>query len=234
MLKKHTALSITALLTTTVLLSQAHAADWYISANAAYSDPSSTVFNDGTNGPGTPKSSIDSDMRYGIAVGLEVLPDLKIELEYSLASYDTDANRALGNDTRALDSFGIDANLDVDLLTLNVSYEFQNTSQFTPFIKGGVGSSFYDATGDLFVGSFGGSDFEGFLPRTFEYEGDGSEFAYFVSAGVAMEISNQVEITLEYRYNDLGEVATGYDENGDRLQTNLDTNDIQLGLRYSF
>ncbi|XPF95982.1 outer membrane protein [Colwellia sp. RE-S-Sl-9] len=234
MSKKYNLLSVAALLTTAAISSQAHAGDWYISANAGYSDPSSKVFNDGTNGPGTPKSSIDSDMRYGIAVGFEVLPALKVELEYSLASYDTDANLALGNDSRALDNFAIDANLDVDLLTLNVSYEFKNTSQFTPFIKGGVGSSFYDASGDLFVGSFGGSDFGGFLPRTFEYEGDGNEFAYFVGAGVAMEVSNQVEVTLEYRYSDLGEVATGYDENGDRLQTNLDTNDIQLGLRYSF
>lgn len=234
MLKKLTSLSVAALLTTTAILSQAHAADWYIAASAGYSDPSSKVFNDGTNGEGTSKSTIESDTRYGIALGLEVLPDLKVELEYSVASYATDASRTLGTETRALDNFGIDASLDVDLLTLNVSYEFKNTSQFTPFIKGGVGSSFYDASGDLFVGSFGGSDFGGFLPRTFEYEGDGSEFAYFIGAGVAMEISNQVTLTLEYRYSDLGEVATSYDENGDRLQTNLDTNDIQLGLRFSF
>ena len=213
---------------------QAEAGDWYVSGSIGYSDPTSKVFDDGTNGPGTPKSTIDSDTRYRIAVGRQLLPSLKVELEYSVASYDTDPSRTLGTGVRTPDSIGIDANLDVDLLSLNVAYEFINESKFTPFLKGGVGSTFYDIEGDLFVGSFGGSTFGGALPASFAYSGDGSEFAYFIGAGIDFELSDLLDITFEYRYSDLGEVAADYDSAGDRIQTDLKTNDVQIGLRYSF
>jgi opacity protein-like surface antigen len=214
--------------------SSAYAGDWYISANVGHSDPTSTVFNDGTNGAGNPESSIESDVRYGAAIGLEILPALKLELEYSKASYNTDATRASGTGGRALDTFGTNAQLDVDLVMLNASYEFVNSSKFTPYLKGGVGSTIYDIDGGLFVSSSGGNTFGGFLPATFQYDGDGSEFAYFAGAGVAMELSEKIDITLEYRYSDLGEVATDFDDNGDRLQTDLKTNDIRAGIRYNF
>ena len=213
---------------------QAEASDWYVSGSVGYSDPTSKAFDDGTNGPGTPKSSIDSDTRYRIAIGRQILPSLKVELEYSTARYNTDAARTSGTGVRAPDTIGIDANLDVDLLSLNLAYEFHNESKFTPFLKGGVGSTFYDIDGDLFVSSFGGSTFGGALPASFPYSGDGSEFAYFIGAGVDFELSDSLDITLEYRYSDLGEVATDYDSAGDRIQTDLKTNDVQLGLRYSF
>lgn len=226
-------ISATSLLGMTIS-SHAYAGDWYIAANVAHSDSSSKVFNDGANGAGNPQSSIDSDLRYSLAAGVEVLPALKVELEYSLASYNTDDTRASGTSGRALDTFGTDAKLDIDTLTLNAAYEFANSSKFTPFLKGGVGSTFYDAEGDLFVSSSGGNTFGGFLPATFTYEGDGNDFTYFVGAGVAMGLSDQIDMTLEYRYSDLGQVATEFDANGDRLQTNMKTNNIQVGLRYNF
>ncbi|PMG28599.1 hypothetical protein BCU94_16315 [Shewanella sp. 10N.286.52.C2] len=234
MCRKLNAFSVALLMATPLFSSQAIAGDWYLSVNAGYSSPTSKVFNDGTNGTGTPKSDIDADAKYGIALGVEVIPALSLELEYSYASYDTDAGRKLGSDIRALDEFGIDAGIDVDLVTLNVAYEFKNSTNFTPFIKGGLGASFYDVKGDLYVGSFGGGDAGGFLPQTFSYKGDGSEFAFFVGAGVDMTISDQLALILEYRYYDLGDVATDYDVNGDRLQTSLKANDIQLGLKYQF
>ena len=227
-------LTTAALLAVIATSSQAYASDWYVSGSVSHSDSSSDVFNDGANGAGNPRVSIDSDTRVGIAVGLAVSPALKVELEYSTASYNTDASRASGTDGRALDEFGTDAELDVDLLTLNASYEFANTSKFTPYVKGGIGSTFYDMKGDLYVSSNGGDTFGGFLPATFSYDGDGSEFAYFVGAGVSMDVSKQLALTLEYRYTDLGEVATGYDENGDRLQTDMETNNIQAGVTYRF
>lgn len=234
MTKKFILLASAVSLAVTLVPLQAHAGDWYISGNVAHTDSSDKVFNDGTNGAGNPKSSIDSDVRYSVAAGLEVLPALKIELEYSVASYDTDNSRAAGSASRALDTFGTDATLDVDTLTLNAAYEFANSSKLTPFLKGGVGSTFYDVKGDLFVSSNGGNTFGGFLPATFSYDGDGNEFTYFLGAGIAAAVSDEIDVTLEYRYSDLGEVATGFDENGDRLQTDMQTNNIQIGLRYNF
>ena len=216
------------------LPTQAETSDWYVSGRIGYSDPTSKAFDDGTNGPGTPKSSIDSDTRYSVAIGRQILPSLKVELEYSTASYDTDTARTSGTGIRVPDTIGIDANLDVDLLSLNIAYEFINESKITPFLKAGVGSTFYDIDADLFVSSFGGNTFGGALPASFPYSGDGSEFTYFIGAGMDLELSDSLDLTLEYRYSDLGEVATDYDSAGDRIQTDLKTNDVQLGLRYSF
>lgn len=234
MTNKQLMLTTAALLVGTVASSQTYALDWYISGSASHSNPSSKVFNDGANGAGNPQVEINSDTKIGFAIGLEISPALKVELEYSRAKYGTDTSRSLGTDGRALDQFSTDADLDVDLLTLNASYEFANTSKFTPYLKGGIGSTSYDMKGDLYVGSNGGDTFGGFLPATFTYEGDGSEFAYFVGAGVSMEVSKQLALTLEYRYADLGEIATEYDDNGDRLQTDMKTNNIQAGVTYSF
>lgn len=217
-----------------LLANPAHADDWYLSIQASYSDPTSKAFNDGTNGGGNPKIEIDSAVRYGVALGREIIPNLKLEIEYTLASYETDSSGKAGSGIRAADMFSIDSDLDVDLLTLGISYEFANESSFTPFVKGGLGTTFYDIDADLEVSSFGGSTFGGALPATFSYKGDGNEFAYFLGAGVSFEASEALEATLEYRYSDLGEVATDFDSAGDRIQTDLKTNNVQLGLRYYF
>lgn len=215
-------------------INAAYAGDWYVSANAAYSDPSSKLFDDGTNGAGTSKSDIDSATRFGALVGFEVTSAFNVELEYSIAGYDSDTSKTLGTGSRELDTFGLDFGLDVNLLTINASYEFENDSKFTPFVKGGLGMTFYDIKGDFYVSSNGGNTFAGFLPASFAYEGDGSEFAYFLGAGVSYELSDNTDLTLEYRYVDLGEVATDYDTAGDRIQSDLQTSDIQIGLRYYF
>ncbi len=207
---------------------------WYVSANAAYSDTSSNALNDGANGAGNPRIEIDSDTRFGIAFGKELLPGFRMELEYATGTYNTDTGRRNGSGIRAADSFGISSDLDVDLVTLGASYEFHNASAFTPFVKVGLGSTFYDMDADLFVSSFGGNTFGGALPATFSYSGSGEDFAYYVGVGTGFDLGESFDLTIEYRYADLGEVATDYDSNGDRIKTDLETNNIQLGLRYTF
>lgn len=207
---------------------------WYVSANAAYSDSSSEAWNDGANGAGNPRVDIESDTRFGIAFGKELLPGFKMELEYALGTYDTDTGRRSGSGLRAADSFAISADLDVDLLTLGASYEFRNATAFTPFVKVGLGSTFYDMDADLFVSSFAGNTFGGALPATFSYSGSGEDFAYYLGVGTGFELGEAFELTIEYRYADLGEVATDYDTNGDRIKTDLETNNVQVGLRYTF
>ena len=229
-----TAAALFALMTGLASPVSAETGSWYVTGNLGVSDPTSKAFDDGTNGPGTPKSAIDSDSRFEIAVGRQILPSLKVEIAYSFASYDTDPSRKSGTGVRAPDKIGINGNLDVDLLSLNAAYEFLNPSKFTPFLKAGIGTTFYDIEGDLFVSSFAGSTFGGALPASFAYSGDGNEFAYFVGAGVDYELSESLDIILSYRYLDLGEVATDHDSAGDRIQTDLKTNELQLGLRYSF
>lgn len=228
------AVAVTFPLLSLVVAGPSHAQGWYLSVNGALSDTDSDAFNDGTNGAGNPASSIDSTTRYGLSLGRALSKAVKLELEYSVASYETDPARAPGSGIRAADTFGITSDLDVDLLTLNASYEFRSESAFRPFVKVGAGTTFFDASADLFVSSFAGDDFGGFLPTTFSYAGDGSEFAYLAALGFAVELNDALDITAEYRFADLGRVATEFDENGDRIQTQLETQNVQIGLRFKF
>jgi len=214
--------------------SPAQAEGWYFSANAGYSNPTSKMFNDGTNGAGNPKTEFDSGVPFGLGIGYQLTPSLKVEAKYTSVKYDTDTGLKQGTDTRALDQFGLDGSVDSDIISLNAAYEFNNASKFTPYIKAGIGANFFDAKGDLYVTSSGGNTFDGALPATFSYSGDGRSTAYFLGFGVSSALTNNMDFTAEYLYGDLGEVATDYDENGDRLQSDLKVNTLMLGIEYSF
>lgn len=217
-----------------LLASPANAQDWYISGGAGVTNPSSTVFNDGTNGSGNPKVDIDLTGKLNVAVGRSLNSKFRVELEYSRAKYNTDDAIQSGSGTRSPDTFATDAEMKVGALMLNAIYDFKTESAFTPFVELGVGQSFYEMEGGLFVSSSGGNTFGGFLPATFDYEGSGSNFAYQVGLGTSYAISDAVALTADYSYGDFGTVATDFDANGDRLQTDLKAQTLTIGLRYTF
>lgn len=219
---------------TGMLAAPANAADWYVSGSLGFSNPSSTVFNDGTNGGGNPKVDIDNTTKMTAAVGLAFTPNFRTELEFSQANYKTDESLQSGSGARAPDTFATDANFKVRALMVNAIYDFQTDTGFSPYIRAGVGKSFYDMDGGLFVSSSGGNTFGGFLPATFGYEGSGSDFAFQIGLGTSFALLDNADLTVEYRYSDLGSVATGYDVNGDRLQTDLKSHELLLGVRYTF
>lgn len=162
------------------------------------------------------------------------MPSLSIDAEVSRATYNTDSTLANGTGARAPDTFGLTSDLEVNVLTLGATYEFDTGSAFSPYVRGGAGVTFYDADAALFVSSSGGDTFGGFLPATFPYSGDGSEFTWYAGAGVAVQASENIDVLLEYRYADYGEVATEFDANGDRIQSQMKANTINLGVRFKF
>lgn len=210
------------------------AADWYVSGGLGLSNPSSTVFNDGTNGAGNPKVDINNAGRLNAAVGVAVTPALRFELEYSRATYGTDDSLQSGSGARAVDRFATDAEIKTQSLMLNAIYQFDTQSGLRPFVRAGVGRNRYDMEGGLYVSSAGGNTFGGFLPATFDYSGSGSNFAWQLGLGAAFAVSDTTDLTLEYRYSDFGSVATGYDANGDRLQTDLKASELFVGVRFTF
>lgn len=211
-----------------------YAEGFYLSAGISHTDTNDKIFNDGMNGAGNPKISLDSDIRYGLAIGYEIKPAFNLELEYSKASYDSISDIEPGSGNRSQDEFSIDSTIDADMLTMNVSYGFENSSAFTPYVEAGLGSTFYNIEGDLFVSGFMGTDAGGFLPATFSYKGKGTEFTYFVGLGVAWQLAEKTDLTLSYRHSDLGQISSKYDQNGDRLQAEMKTNDIRLGLKLHY
>lgn len=230
----NTTLIFAAAVSTVALAAPAVASDFYISGALGLSNPSSTVFNDGANGAGNPEVDINNASRLSAAVGYAITPQFRVELEFSKSSFETDNGLQSGSGGRAVDSFATDADLNLRTLMLNASYDFDTGTNLTPFVRAGIGKSFYDMSGGLFVSSAGGNTFGGFLPATFNYDGSGSNFAFQAGLGVAYDISDNTALTVEYRYGNFGRVATGYDANGDRLQTKLETHEIMLGLRYTF
>ena len=215
-------------------VSTAQASDWYVSAQGGYASPTSTMFNDGANGAGNPKFDLQSDASIGIAVGREIAPGFKVEASYTTFSTNTDTGLQSGTDGRAADQFGLNASADSKVLLLNAAYEFNTASPFKPYIKAGIGANFFDVKGDLFVSSSGGNTFGGALPAVFSYSGDDRATAYFIGLGITGELSSAVDFTAEIRHSDFGQVATEFDANGDRLQSDLKTNALILGVEYSF
>lgn len=215
-------------------VAHAEQGDFHVAVQVGYSDPTSTAFNDGTNGDGNPQADVEGDVRYAIALGYEIAQSLIIDAEFSRANYNTDSDPASGTGFRAPDTFALTSDFEVNELTLGLTYEIDTGSAVSPYVRGGAGVTFYDANADLFVSSAGGNTFGGFLPATFAYSGSGSEFTWYAGAGVAVEASENIDVTLEYRYADYGLVATDFDANGDRIQSDLKGNNINLGLRFKF
>lgn len=230
-------LSVAATLTMGLMVSinaLAETGDWYVSASLGYIDSSATVFNDGTNGAGNPEADLENDTVVSFAVGKFITDAFKVELAYSEVNFDTNAGLQSGSGIRALDQFGIDAQLDSQFVSLNASYLFLVDKKINPYLKAGLGVNSFEASGDLYVSSFGGNTFGGFLPATFTYSGDDTETGYFLGAGISTGLTDSLDLLIEYRYSDLGELATDFDSNGDRLKTDLETESLGITLEYSF
>jgi opacity protein-like surface antigen len=81
-----------------------------------------------------------------------------------------------------------------------------------------------------------GSVFEGESLIGYAYpEGDVTEFAWNVGAGLRLQLAQRFALAFEYGFTDLGEAVTGTDDNGDALGiTDLSTQQLTLGLTYDF
>lgn len=99
---------------------------------------------------------------------------------------------------------------------LNAYYDISlsGAKQFKPYIGAGVGYSWLKETAD--AGAFGKDSLKK------------KDWGWNVGFGVAYELSNNIDLTLGYRYEDLGRIK-GFDST-----TDFTNHKVYLGLRYNF
>ncbi len=140
-----------------------------------------------------------------IGYGFDVFP-VRLESEIFYQADDADESTAFGVTGEARgerSSYGA---------LVNVYFDFENATKFTPFIGGGLGAAKVDI-----------SD----VTDNFKSSSD-VVFAYQIGAGVAMRITDSVSVDLKYRYygtSDISDTVADSFDSGDFL-----TQDIENGM----
>lgn len=156
----------------------------------------------GLNMPAGDDGEFDNDAVFSAAAGYHLNPNVRIEGELSHRKND-------GEDT----SLGvlITGETKVTAALVNAYYDFKNTSRFTPYIGAGIGA----AHGKIELTGPGGSADE-----------DDNAFAWQGIAGVTYNLTNNVDLTTDYRYFDTA--------NFDEIGADYSAHEIRAGVRYSF
>lgn len=153
--------------------------------------------------------------------------NLRTELEYMY--YDGPKYNA-GNGT-AGNKDSMSADIDVQTLMLNVFYDFDTGTAWTPYIGAGAGVSFINA--DL---SFDAADWRNGVVNAGDGNADAIDFTWMVALGLAYEIDANWALDLSGRYNAFGDTDT-YSNDADDVRfkaKDLETFETQMGLRYTF
>lgn len=218
---------------------------WYGSVNAARLRAGGEVNFFGNTASiygGTPTVDMDDGGRVSLAIGFVGPGGWRLEGDFGYLNMRTDTSPIFGVDDRAGDSFALDAEVESLVLMVNGIYEFEmGNSRFTPFIKGGIGIARNKTTQALLDVQFNaaiwnGTVFEGQSLTDLAYpEGKRTDFAWSISAGLRMALTERFALSLEYGLIDLGEALTATDENGDALGfSDLVTEQLSLGLYFRF
>lgn len=112
-------------------------------------------------------------------------------------------------------------------LMAEVAYDFVNSSSFTPYVKAGIGVARNSYGVDV-------------LSQTIVFKKrNTTNFAWGLGVGVNYDISENLSLTAEYQYSDLGNSKTNNLTSDDGKYTFYNESDnhiseINIGLRYNF
>lgn len=168
---------------------------------------------------------VSSDIGFSIntAIGKSFANGFDLELEYGFKTASLDEATPSDEFAEAYkDAYGedisdykedVDGNIDIHSLMVNAIYNLNNQSSITPYVGGGIGVGFTDVE-----------------------DSSDTVFAYQVIAGVAFNLSKNVDILVAYRYfgtDDISEEGTfdGYDIEG---SASVDSHNFEAGFKYSF
>lgn len=104
-------------------------------------------------------------------------------------------------------------------LFLNVYYDIpmcEKLKQIKPYIGAGVGYSWLKETADFTAFGFGKESLKD------------EDWGWNVGLGVAYELNDNVDLTLGYRYEDLGKVKDDFSD------TKFENHKVSFGVRYTF
>jgi opacity protein-like surface antigen len=206
----------------------------------------SKTFNTGT----TSFNAVDGSLRtfqnedlgtgsaFGFSVGKYLTDSFRLELEATKRTgYEYDARAS----TAGLTSVTFKAKMQTEALFINGFYDFQpfsmSNTAITPYLGGGVGISRNKMGTDVF-------HLNG-LPTGTTFDGNTiNQFAYKLSAGTLVSLTEQLSLDVNYQYVNLGAFKGGTEtyNNGVfvvNLQRGINGGDIKsqelmVGLQYKF
>ena len=193
----------------------------YLSVFGGYTKPSNNEFRTNT---GTVRSDFDDGFGFGAAFGGrlgQVGANHRWRVEGELSYRSNNVKSLSLNGTSATGPTG---KMKSTSLMLNGYIDFNEASDFTPYLGAGLGLSKVDAD------NFGSS-----TTPTILNDGD-TVFAYQAIAGIGWDISSRTELFLEYRYFATEDVGVRTTPAAGAVSTNLsyDTNNVFLGVRFGF
>ena len=191
-----------------------------------WSDQSGGLSDSDANVNATNGSFKDDDgMTIGAAVGYDWSAyglNLRSELEYL---YYEEVNYSAFNGTAA-NAAKMTADIDVQTVMVNLYYDYDTGTAWTPYIGAGAGMAFVDTDVDYATNWAGAKDGSSMA----------TNFAWMATVGCAYEFNANWALDLSARYSQFGdgdEIKT----NGDTLKfraKDLDAFDTLLGIRYTF
>ena len=180
--------------------------------------------------PSLKDDDLGTGSAFGFSVGKYLNDNFRLELEVTKrTSYELD--------TYILQSpTDVDtANIDTTSLFINSFYDFQpftiSNTPITPYVGGGIGISRnkMGITTQLTNG----------VPVSFIGSHTTSEFAYKLSAGALVSLTEQLSLDVNYQYVNLGEFESSTAISGGNLQRPINggeikTQELMIGLQYKF
>jgi opacity protein-like surface antigen len=163
------------------------------------------------------EAEFDTGFNMGVAVGYDYGPArLEAEVAYRQNDFDKFKGQFLG--------FGFEDSADGDVsatsLMVNAYWDLPTGGPITPYIGGGVG--------------FANVSFNEVEDLGFEFiDDDDNVLAYQAAAGIAFDINPNLALDLGYRYF-ATEDPELEDDFGDEFETEYDSHNVSLGLRFMF
>ena len=220
-----------------VLTSSVQATEYlpYVAGRVSYvsmnNEADQWISNSGTKSTIVDKRLNDETWGTRLAVGVEVplcgglAKSVRTELEYGVI----DDTHNSGTYSHNIGGFSIPTGYNIEskiqTIMLNVYYDLDTGTRFTPYVNAGVGyANIREKAGVS----------NQYASETAKDRED--NFAWNVGAGVSYAINYNVSAELGYRYTDYGsvknsDVQAGYASSAER---DYDSHEIMLGLRYTF
>ena len=211
---------------------------FYITAKGGISKTSNTGETSFTSNGGIVETFFNEDLgtgsAFGFSVGKFITDSFRLELEaIKRTGYEYDAAWTFDTD------YTEEAKIQTEALFVNGFYDFQpfiiRNTAITPYLGGGLGIS-RNKMGTIeqnLNGLYDGTTYDG---KTI------NQFAYKLSAGTLVSLTEQLSLDVNYQYVNLGAFKGGSERHGTFERTlqrgynggEIKTQELMVGLQYKF
>ena len=215
---------------------------YYITAKGGVSKTSDTGTTTFTAANGALRTLQNEDLgtgsAFGFSVGKYLTNSFRLELEaIKRTGYEYDARVS----TAGLTSITAEAKIQTEAVFINGFYDFQpfsiRNTAITPYLGGGVGIS-RNKMGTTVVHLNG-------IPNGVTFDSNTiNQFAYKLSAGTLVSLTEQLSLDVNYQYVNLGAFKGGTVRTNDDLSTSIyqrgtnggdiKSQELMVGLQYKF